>query len=155
MSKIFFTSDLHFGHENVLRFDNRPFATVEEMDSELIRRWNAKVGRGDLVYVLGDIYGKAETMTHRRSFAVSTGKSFSSRATMTVFCTTPGRRTRLPVSRITMILPLPWRTARPGAASFPTISFPCITGIGIRQFICTAIPISRTKQIWRWTLRMR
>ena len=47
MSKIFFTSDLHFGHENVLRFDSRPFATVEEMDSELIRRWNAKVGRGD------------------------------------------------------------------------------------------------------------
>lgn len=55
MSKIFFTSDLHFGHENVLRFDSRPFATVEEMDSELIRRWNAKVGRGDLVYVLGDM----------------------------------------------------------------------------------------------------
>lgn len=59
MSKIFFTSDLHFGHENVLRFDNRPFATVEEMDSELIRRWNAKVGRGDLVYVLGDMIWKS------------------------------------------------------------------------------------------------
>ncbi len=29
--KVFFTSDLHFGHENVLRFDNRPFETVEEM----------------------------------------------------------------------------------------------------------------------------
>lgn len=59
MSKIFFTSDLHFGHENVLRFDSRPFATVEEMDSELIRRWNAKVGRGDLVYVLGDMIWKS------------------------------------------------------------------------------------------------
>ena len=53
--KIFFTSDLHFGHENVLRFDNRPFQTIEEMDEELIRRWNAKVGKGDLVYVLGDL----------------------------------------------------------------------------------------------------
>ncbi len=58
MNKIFFTSDLHFGHENVLRFDNRPFASVEEMDAELIRRWNAKVGKGDLVYVLGDMIWK-------------------------------------------------------------------------------------------------
>ena len=55
--KIFFTSDLHFGHENVLRFDNRPFETVEEMDDELIKRWNDKVAKGDLVYVLGDLIG--------------------------------------------------------------------------------------------------
>lgn len=58
MGKVFFTSDLHLGHENVLRFDGRPFATVEEMDAELIRRWNAKVGKGDLVYVLGDFIWK-------------------------------------------------------------------------------------------------
>lgn len=57
--KVFFTSDLHFGHENVLRFDKRPFASVEEMDAELIRRWNAKVGKGDLVYVLGDMIWKS------------------------------------------------------------------------------------------------
>lgn len=58
MTKVFFTSDLHFGHENVIRFDNRPFETVEEMDAELIRRWNAKVGKGDLIYVLGDMIWK-------------------------------------------------------------------------------------------------
>lgn len=58
MGKIFFTSDNHFGHERVIRFDNRPFATVEEMDAEMIRRWNAKVGKGDLVYVLGDMIWK-------------------------------------------------------------------------------------------------
>lgn len=57
--KTFFTSDLHLGHENVLRFDNRPFQTVEEMNEELIRRWNAKVGKGDLVYVLGDMIWKS------------------------------------------------------------------------------------------------
>ena len=67
MAKVFFTSDLHFGHENVIRFDSRPFETVEEMDTELIRRWNAKVGKGDLVYVLGDMIwkthnGNAETL---------------------------------------------------------------------------------------------
>lgn len=49
---------MHFGHENAIRFDNRPFVSVEEMDEELIRRWNAKVGRGDLVYVLGDMIWK-------------------------------------------------------------------------------------------------
>ena len=58
MSKVFFTGDLHFGHENVLAFDHRPFETVEEMDAELIRRWNHKVGKGDLVYVLGDFIWK-------------------------------------------------------------------------------------------------
>lgn len=59
--KIFFTSDLHFGHENVIRFDDRPFNTVEEMDEEMIKRWNAKVGKGDIVYVLGDFIWKAAT----------------------------------------------------------------------------------------------
>lgn len=58
MGKILFTSDLHFGHENVLKFDNRPFADVDEMDAELMRRWNAKVGKADLVYVLGDMIWK-------------------------------------------------------------------------------------------------
>lgn len=57
--KVFFTSDLHFGHDNVLKFDNRPFETVEEMDEELIKRWNKKVGKGDLVYVLGDLIWKS------------------------------------------------------------------------------------------------
>ena len=59
MGKILFTGDLHFGHENVLAFDNRPFSTVDEMDAELIRRWNNKVGKGDLVYVLGDLIWKS------------------------------------------------------------------------------------------------
>ena len=59
MGKILFTGDLHFGHENVLAFDNRPFATVDEMDAELIRRWNNKVGKGDLVDVLGDLIWKS------------------------------------------------------------------------------------------------
>ena len=56
--KVFFTADMHFGHKNVISFDRRPFETVEEMDEKLIRRWNAKVGKGDLVYVLGDMIWK-------------------------------------------------------------------------------------------------
>lgn len=59
MGKILFTGDLHFGHENVLKFDHRPFETVEEMDAELIRRWNNKVQKDDLVYILGDMIWKS------------------------------------------------------------------------------------------------
>ena len=58
MGKTYFTSDNHFGHERVIQFDKRPFVSVEEMDAEMIRRWNAKVGKGDLVYVLGDMIWK-------------------------------------------------------------------------------------------------
>ena len=52
---IFFTSDLHFFHKNVIRFDNRPFTSVEDMNEALIRNWNRKVKNNDLVYILGDI----------------------------------------------------------------------------------------------------
>ena len=63
MSKVFFTSDLHFGHKNIIRFDNRPFTSVEEMDDAMIRNWNAKVSEEDTVYILGDIswYSDAKT----------------------------------------------------------------------------------------------
>ena len=59
--RVFFTSDLHFGHANVIKFDDRPFKTVEEMDSELIKRWNSKVGKGDIVYVLGDFIWRSSS----------------------------------------------------------------------------------------------
>ncbi len=55
MPNVFFTSDLHFGHKNIIRFDNRPFFSIEEMDRTLIENWNRKVSEDDTVYVLGDI----------------------------------------------------------------------------------------------------
>lgn len=51
----FFISDLHFGHKNILAFDNREFPSVEEHDTALIRNWNDVVGLDDEVWVLGDI----------------------------------------------------------------------------------------------------
>lgn len=50
----FVTSDTHFGHANVIKYSNRPFASAEEMDRELIARWNAKVPKNAVVYHLGD-----------------------------------------------------------------------------------------------------
>lgn len=56
MSRKFYISDLHFDHKNILGFDNRPFVDIEQMNNELIRRWNSVVSDGDVVYVLGDMF---------------------------------------------------------------------------------------------------
>lgn len=52
---LWLTSDLHFGHENIIRYCDRPFADVDEMDAELVRRWNERVADDDVVWVLGDV----------------------------------------------------------------------------------------------------
>ncbi len=52
--KIWFTSDLHFGHNNIMRFCNRPWKSIEEMDEGLIKNWNSVVGENDIVFNLGD-----------------------------------------------------------------------------------------------------
>jgi len=54
-----YISDLHFGHKNVIRFDNRPFADVEEMDRCLIAGWNKRVGPSDDVWIVGDFCYKS------------------------------------------------------------------------------------------------
>lgn len=61
---IFFTADTHFGHENILKYLNRPFDTVEEMDEHLIYQWNAVVKAKDTIYHLGDLSWRSpgETM---------------------------------------------------------------------------------------------
>ncbi|MCQ2540291.1 MAG: metallophosphoesterase [Acetatifactor sp.] len=51
----YYISDLHLFHEACIRFDNRPFATVEEMNETILNNWNNKVNNGDTVYILGDV----------------------------------------------------------------------------------------------------
>lgn len=51
----FYTSDLHLEHTNCIRFDNRPFRNTDEMNAEIVKRWNTVVSKNDDVYVLGDI----------------------------------------------------------------------------------------------------
>lgn len=51
---IYYTSDLHFGHRNVITMDRRPFADIDEMDERLIRLWNERVAETDEIYIIGD-----------------------------------------------------------------------------------------------------
>lgn len=56
MTKIFFSSDLHFGHQNIIKYCSRPWKTAAEMDEALIANWNNTVTEGDIVYILGDVF---------------------------------------------------------------------------------------------------
>jgi len=59
---VFFTSDTHFFHGNIIRFCNRPFKDVETMNETIISNWNNTVGQDDIVFHLGDfcLGGSAE-----------------------------------------------------------------------------------------------
>ena len=52
--KVFFTSDTHFGHKNIIKYCNRPFSDIDEMNKVLIDNWNKVVSEGDIVFHLGD-----------------------------------------------------------------------------------------------------
>lgn len=54
----YYIADLHLGHANVIRFDNRPFDNIDEMESEIVQRWNKRITPKDTVYIIGDFCWK-------------------------------------------------------------------------------------------------
>lgn len=52
---IWFTSDPHYGHKNIITYCNRPWPNIKEMNSALIYKWNLRVKEEDHVYLLGDV----------------------------------------------------------------------------------------------------
>ena len=51
----YYISDLHFGHLNVLMFDNRPWQSLKDMEDCIVSNWNSVVTENDDVYILGDV----------------------------------------------------------------------------------------------------
>ena len=59
----YYISDTHFGHANIIRFDDRPFDNVTQMDDGMIKLWNETVNNNDTVYILGDFSWHNESQT--------------------------------------------------------------------------------------------
>lgn len=53
-SKLFFTSDTHFNHNAILKYCDRPFSSIEEMNETIVKNWNEKVPNDGIVFHLGD-----------------------------------------------------------------------------------------------------
>jgi len=65
---IWFISDLHFNHRNIIHYCGRPYDTVETMNRDLIVNWNMNVGSRDTVYCLGDFGLVRKDMPHPREY---------------------------------------------------------------------------------------
>jgi len=62
---IYFTSDLHFYHEKIIAYTNRPFSNAEEMNTVLIKNWNRTVSAQDEIYILGDLTMKGPELAEQ------------------------------------------------------------------------------------------
>jgi len=77
--KTFFTSDTHFFHDNIIRLSKRPFVNMDAMISTIVENWNAAVGKGDIVYHLGDVFltwGKRDQDKVNSMLAALNGQKF-------------------------------------------------------------------------------
>jgi calcineurin-like phosphoesterase family protein len=56
----YFIADLHFGHENIIKFSKRPYSNAQEMDDDYVKIWNSKVKKDDDIYIVGDFCMSSE-----------------------------------------------------------------------------------------------
>lgn len=54
VNNVFFSADTHFGHANILKYCNRPFDNVEEMDKTILTNFNNQIQEDDVLFLLGD-----------------------------------------------------------------------------------------------------
>lgn len=73
---LYFTSDTHFFHENVIKFCDRPFQDVREMNKVLMDNWNAKVSPEAHIFLLGDFMLKGSIDMARHMLSRLNGKKY-------------------------------------------------------------------------------
>lgn len=76
MVKTWFTSDLHFGHKNILKLANRPFGEIEHHDETLINNFNELVDSQDVVYILGDFAWNQSYENYRKLLKSLKGQKY-------------------------------------------------------------------------------
>lgn len=91
---VFFTADLHFSHEKIIRHTQRSFSNVKEMDAALIKNWNRVVGPDDEVYILGDFTMKGPDAASELLYSLK-GKKHLIRGNHDSFLDSPGFETSL------------------------------------------------------------
>lgn len=74
--KMFFTSDPHYGHRNVIRFCKRPYENVKDMGATLIENWNRVVDDDDYIFVLGDLFWFNDSHAIKRVLSQLKGNIF-------------------------------------------------------------------------------
>jgi len=73
---VWFTADTHFGHENILALSRRPFVDIREHDEALVAAWNARVGRQDEIWHLGDFALGLDESALSRLFGRLNGRKY-------------------------------------------------------------------------------
>lgn len=69
MTEYFFTADLHLSHANIIKYTNRPFKSIGEMNYRLIQNWNNRVSEDDVVFHIGDFCYKSSGTQSPKDFA--------------------------------------------------------------------------------------
>lgn len=74
--KLFFTSDQHFNHGNIISFCNRPYSDIQEMNNALIENWNRVVPQDAVVFSIGDLTFSMDKFSIKNIFSKLNGSMF-------------------------------------------------------------------------------
>ena len=75
-NKLWFMSDLHYNHENVIKFNRRPFESVKEMNWHIEQELITKVGPGDILFDMGDLFWKTDETTMKNVISLASPKEW-------------------------------------------------------------------------------
>lgn len=75
-NKLWFMSDLHYNHENVIKFNRRPFENVKEMNWHIEQELITKIGPGDILFDMGDLFWKTDETTMKNVISLASPKEW-------------------------------------------------------------------------------